>query len=113
MNFGGGAWKFNLGPNPNLGNVFYNDPSNWDLAWNQVVNAFGGQQGSNPHTWLTQQSAQARRDFGVAANNAQGNIDVGAFLEGYIPGMGALWSNATAAQKGQQPSMYRPGRLLF
>ena len=113
VNWGNTGWQFNLGAKgANLGNIYYNTPSNWDVAWNQVLQQFGGQVGSNPYKWLQGMSGKARADYGnKLADNP--TLNVGDFLNSYIPGMGDLYNSATASSKGQTPSMKRPGRVLY
>jgi hypothetical protein len=107
------GWTFNTGAKgPNLGNIYYNNPSNWDVAYNQVLNGLGGQTGSNPYRWLQGQSGRIRANYGNALADDP-YLNVSDFLNNAIGGLGDLYNNATASSKGQQPSMYRPGRVLY
>ena len=107
------GWRFNLGAKgPELGNIYYNAPGNWDVAWNQVLNQFGGQVGSNPYRYLQGMGGKARADFGNRlADNPM--LNVSDFLNEYVPGLGDLFNSQTSANKGQNPAMYRPGRVLY
>jgi len=84
---------FNIGPNAGVGaansneglnQTYYDDPGNWNYAWDKVLNQFGGVPGGDFYKFLQSFSNTARGDFQNTVPYDP-NLHVANFLDQYAP----------------------------
>jgi hypothetical protein len=106
---------FDTGANGNhegLGMTFYNQPENWNYAWNKVLNQFGGQVGGDFYKFLQGFSNTAKGDL-ATASSYDPNLYVANFLDQYAPQIAGVYKLQPSAQTHGGGSMGLAGRATY
>lgn len=107
---------FDVGPDSSteaLNNTYYNDPNNWQFAWDKVVNQFGGMPGGDFNKWLSNFSTQGRADFQNTVPYAKGTLNVSDFLDRYAPQIKGVYDLLPGQAKGRGGAMPLAGRSNY
>lgn len=116
INFGSGAlpgqgqsgqpyhrsW-FDVGGDPkneSLNNIYYN--SNWDEAWDKVLNQFGGMPGSDFYDFLQGFSQKAQTEYNNLAPYGGADINVADFIDAYAPQIKGVYDLLPGSSKGRR-----------
>ena len=96
---------FELGNDPtqeSLNHTFYDDPSNFGLAWQKVLNEFGGMPGSDFYEFLQGFSGTAQKEFNNLAPYGGDDIHVADFIDAYAPQLKGVYDLIPGARKNQR-----------
>lgn len=96
-----------------LDTQFYNDPNNWQYAWDKVVNQFGGMPGGDFNKFLSGFSGKARNEFQNASNYTNANLNVADFLDQYAPQLKGVYDLLPGQSKGRGGAMPLAGRSNY
>lgn len=91
---------FDVGPSggtEGLNQAYYDDPGNWNYAWDKVLNQFGGQPGGDFYKFLQGFSGTARGDFQNSVPYDP-NLHVANFLDQYAPQIMGVYKLQPSAQ---------------
>lgn len=94
---------FDVGGDPNnesLNNIYYN--SNWDEAWDKVLNQFGGMPGSDFYDFLQGFSQKAQTEYNNLAPYGGAGINVADFIDAYAPQIKGVYDLIPGSRKGQR-----------
>lgn len=98
---------FDVGGDPHketVNNAFYNNPSNWDVAWQKAINQFGGTPGSAYGDFLNSWSTTGQREFNNIAPYDP-NVNVADFIDAYAPQLKGVFGLMSPANRGQRGSV--------
>jgi hypothetical protein len=106
---------FDVGPSGStegLNQAYYNDPGNWNYAWDKVLNQFGGQQGGDFYKFLQGFSNTARGDYQNSVPYDP-NLNVANFLDQYAPQIAGVYKLQPSSQTHGGGSMALAGRATY
>jgi hypothetical protein len=106
---------FDVGPSGStegLNQTYYDDPSNWNYAWDKVLSQFGGQQGGDFYKFLQGFSNTAKGDFQNSVPYDP-NLHVANFLDQYAPQIAGVYKLQPSAQTHGGGSMGLAGRATY
>ena len=104
-------FKFDLGASDFGGDAFYNTPSNFGYAWQQVLNQLGGNPSGNYYKFLQNWAPQARAQLGVATA-ANPNLRIQDFFNSYAPGLSAQYGLLSPQDRGENSRLAGRPRFL-
>ena len=106
---------FDVGPSAEketLSNTYWNDPSNWDAAWQKVVNQFGGVPGSSYSNFLADWANTGKKEFeGVQPYDP--NINVADFIDQYAPQLQGVFGLLSPRNRGQAGGFLPRSRATY
>lgn len=94
---------FDVGGDPkneSLNNIYYN--SNWDEAWDKVLNQFGGMPGSDFYDFLQGFSQKAQTEYNNLAPYGGAGINVADFIDAYAPQIKGVYDLLPGISKGRR-----------
>lgn len=106
---------FDVGPSGStegLNQAYYNDPGNWNYAWDKVLNQFGGQQGGDFYKFLQGFSNTARGDYQNSVPYDP-NLNVSNFLDQYAPQIAGVYKLLPSSQTHGSGAFGLAGRATY
>lgn len=108
----GQPFKFDYGPDPFYGETTFNQAAGFDVAWQQVMNQLGLSNPSSSTYKLFKQFAPiAQSQYKVAAARDK-TLQLGDWLNSYVPGLGQQFGLLSAQDRGEQPNFVGRPRFL-
>lgn len=107
---------FDVGGDPakeELNQAFYNDPNNFNLAWDKALGALGIMPGSSYGNFFSNFAPKAKNDFNNMAPYGGDKINVADFIDAYAPQVKGVYDLLSPQARGVGGRLFTAGRATY
>jgi hypothetical protein len=107
---------FDIGGDPSktgLNQAFYNDPNNFNLAWDKALNSLGIMPGSSYGNFFSNFAPKAKNDFNNMAPYGGDKVNVADFIDAYAPQVKGVYDLLSPQSRGVGGRLFTAGRATY
>jgi hypothetical protein len=107
---------FDVGGDPTkegLNQTFYNDPNNFNLAWDKALNSLGIMPGSSYGNFFSNFAPKAKNDYNNMAPYGGDKVNVADFIDAYAPQVKGVYDLLSPQSRGVGGRLFTAGRATY